>query len=247
MSKFRILVGIVLFPALIGLLSSYTIPNGQGKLNITIAHYAGTTLLNLDDSEYKNELGQTFTVSRFRYYMSNITLKTEDGRELISPTSFLVDEAEPDSKKIELTDIPALKYVSISFIIGVDSLHNVSGAQGDNLDPAKGMFWTWSTGYIFLKLEGHARASTSPGHIFEYHIGGYAAPNNCIRKVTLKLANGGLNVSNRGANNIRLKADILEILKTPFTVDFSKLSSVTDLHNATTIADNYADMFTVAK
>ena len=130
-------------------------------------------------------------------------------------------------------------------MIGVDSIHNCSGAQSGALDPVNGMFWTWSTGYIFLKLEGHADASASSGHIFEYHIGGYAAPNNCIRRVTLSLTAKGLRIEKSKANKIWLKADISEILKNPVTIDFSKLSSVTDHHNAITIADNYMDMFTI--
>jgi hypothetical protein len=39
--------------------------------------------------------------------------------------------------------------------------------------------------------------------------------------------------------------NVLEILKTPTVIDFEKLSSVTDHHNATLIADNYMDMFEV--
>jgi len=37
----------------------------------------------------------------------------------------------------------------------------------------------------------------------------------------------------------------LEMLKTPNTIDFSKLSSVTDHKNAAVLADNYKDMFEV--
>jgi hypothetical protein len=36
-------------------------------------------------------------------------------------------------------------------------------------------------------------------------------------------------------------------MNTPTTIDLSKLSSVTDFHNATTIADNYSDMFSIMK
>jgi hypothetical protein len=247
MSRFKIMARLALCLAVIQIISSFKAPVEKATLTISIAHFAGTSLLNLDDSEYKNELGQVFTVSRFRYYISNIKLKNEDGSEFESHDYFLVDEAEPGSKKIMLPGIPSGKYTSLSFTIGVDSLHNCSGAQSGALNPVNGMFWEWNTGYIFLKLEGHAHASTSSGHIFEYHIGGYKAPNNCIRKVTLALGESGLNISSEQENNIVLKADILEILKNPATIDFSKLSSVTDFHHATTIADNYIDMFSIIK
>ena len=245
MSGLKTVIRIALCVVGISAVSSFSTPVEVAKLNISIEHFAGTSLLDLDNGEYKNALGQAFTVSRFRYYLSNIKLKNANGSDFETKEYFLVDETETDSKKLILTNVPEGHYNSISFVVGVDSTHNCSGAQSGALDPVNGMFWTWNTGYIFLKLEGHANTSTSPGHIFEYHIGGYAAPNNCIRRVTLQLGSSGLNIEKGKVNNLLLKADILNILKGPKTVDFSKLSSVTDFHNATTIADNYADMFSI--
>ena len=238
-------ISILITLALLIIKTYFTQPVEKAKLYIHIEHYAGLQPLQLDTVYYKNELGQTFTVSRFRYYISNIKLKSNNGAEVSLPGYFLVDEEDDESKSITLGNVPVGNYSSVQFIIGVDSLHNCSGAQSGALDPVNGMFWTWNTGYIFLKLEGHADASTSPGHIFEYHIGGYAAPNNCIRKVELDFGKKGLTISDHKDNGIALKADVLQILKSPATIDFSKLSSVTDFHHATTIADNYADMFTI--
>ena len=225
--------------------TSFTIPVEKAKLFIHLEHFAGPVPLQLDTVYYKNELNQTFTVSKFRYYISNIKLKKADGVEVSLPGYFLVDEADQDSKTITLSQVPEGNYKSITYLIGVDSLHNCSGAQSGALDPVNGMFWTWNTGYIFLKMEGHAEASTSPGHIFEYHIGGYKAPNNCIRKIELFFGKKGLTIYDNKDNELAIRADVLQLLKTPVTIDFSKLSSVTDLNNATTIADNYADMFTI--
>ena len=73
----------------------------------------------------------------------------------------------------------------LSFIIGVDSLHNVSGAQTGALDPINGMFWTWNTGYIFAKFEGKSPFSTALNQSVVYHIGGFRQGENAIRKVTL--------------------------------------------------------------
>jgi hypothetical protein len=238
-------LGIAVCIMLLIITSSFKEPVEKAKLYIHIEHYAGLKPLQLDSVYYKNELGQSFTVSKFRYYISNIRLKKTIGPTISLPGYFLVDEADPESKSITLNNVPEGLYSSVSFIIGVDSLHNCTGAQTGALDPVNGMFWTWSTGYIFLKMEGHADASASPGHIFEYHIGGYAAPNNCIRRVELNFGKKGLSIYDNKDNALPLKADVLQLLKTPTVIDFSKLSSVTDHHNATTIADNYADMFTI--
>ena len=214
----------------------------ENMLTLQFENFAGNEILKLDNVVYKNELNQPFTVTKFKYYISNILLKRKDGKEFLFKEYFLVNEDEPESKNVLLKNIPMGEYESISFIIGVDSASNCSGAQSGALDPVNGMFWAWNTGYIFLKLEGKSSFSKQPANIFEYHIGGYKAPANCIHKTELKL---NLNVSENSKNKVNIKADVLEILKTPIAIDFAKLSSVTDFHNAAMIADNYKDMFRV--
>lgn len=201
--------------------------------------------MQLDSSIYKNEAGQTFSVTNFKYYVGKFLLKDKTGRQFISDDYFLINEDNEPSKQITLSDIPAGDYISCHFIIGVDSIHNCSGAQSGALDPVNAMFWAWNTGYIFLKLEGKSSVSTSPGHVFEFHIGGYKQPSNCIRSVALPIDN--LKIETGKTSTLTIKADASEVMKTPTTIDLSKLSSVTDFHNATTIADNYKDMFSIIK
>jgi hypothetical protein len=220
------------------------LPQQPGSLTISFNHFVGSIPLALDTVQYKNELGQPFTITKFKYYISNIHLHKTDSSLVSVDKYFLINEDEPDSKTITLTDIPTSQFTGIDFIIGVDSLHNCSGAQSGALDPVNAMFWAWNTGYIFLKLEGKAAASKSPGHLFEYHIGGYQQPTNCIRKVSLNFPRPLYVGTDK---ELVFKADAAEILKSPTSVDFSKLSSVTDFHNATTIADNYVDMFSVSQ
>lgn len=243
-------IHILLFTTAILAALSFTFPFGKtekGKLTIDFNHYVGNQLLVFDSTCYKNELGQTFSITNFKYYIGNIKLKKADGKEFIHEGYFLINEDEAESKKILLENIPEGEYTSISFMIGVDSLHNCSGAQSGALDPVNGMYWAWNTGYIFLKLEGKSAASNSPGNYFEYHIGGFKNPVNCIRTVDLNFANATLKINKEKTANIALKTDVSEILKTPVTIDFSTLSSVTDFHNATTIADNYTDIFSILK
>ncbi len=213
----------------------------KGKVIINTEHFVGEKILKLDSVTYTNESGQAFTVTKFKYYISNIRLKNKSGKDFISKESYLIDQEE-DKKQIILNDVPAGNYSSLDFIIGVDSLRNCSGAQSGALDPVNAMFWAWNTGYIFLKLEGRSPSSRSPGNIFEFHIGGYKQPSNCIRKVNLGI---NASVSDLKPVMLNLKADVLELFKTPKVIDLQTLSSVTDFHNATTIADNYCDMFTL--
>lgn len=213
------------------------------KLTITFINYCGTHVLNID-STYKNQLGQPFTVTNIKYYISNIYLIKSKGDKQAIKGYYLIDELDEATKQIHATDIPDGEYSAIEYLIGVDSLHNCSGVQGGALDPIKGMFWAWNTGYIFLKFDGTSPFSKSNGHVLEFHIGGYRSPNNCIRKVTLNFKTPlVINTSNN--KTINIKTDILQLFKSPMVIDFSKLSSVTDFHNATTLADNYAGMFSL--
>ena len=217
----------------------------RNSLIIQFKNFVGDNQLRLDSQIYTNALGQNFTVTNFKYYVGRISLVKSNGQELLFPDYYLIKEDDDATKKMVWDNIPDGEYTSLRFIIGVDSLHNCSGAQSGALDPVNAMFWTWNTGYIFMKLEGKSPASKSPGNIFEYHIGGYKGEYNCIRKVQLDFKQAPLVVSSGKAVHINIKADASELLKTPTTVDFEKLSSVTDFHNSTTIADNYMDMFSI--
>jgi len=215
--------------------------NNGAPLSISFDHFVGNKRLRLDTVNYKNALGQSFTITKFKYYVSNFHFKNSEGKDLFINETFLINEDEEETKKILLAKIPEGNYTSMDFIIGVDSLHNCGGAQSGTLDPVNAMYWAWNTGYIFLKLEGQAGKSLSPGHFFEYHIGGYKQPTNCIRKISFDLGKSEKTIT----KEIKIKVNVLEMLKTPNTIDFSKLSSVTDHKNAAVLADNYKDMFEV--
>ena len=156
-------------------------------LALQLHHRVGDRELKLD-SEYKNSPGEQLVISKFRYYISNIEISDTLSRRScrVSGQYFLVDEKDPGSKVISL-QLPAGQYNKISFLLGVDSLKNVSGIQTGALDPLKDMFWTWKSGYVMAKLEGRSSASTLPHHIFEYHIGGFRGAYNVLDRVELSL------------------------------------------------------------
>jgi len=219
----------------------------KGIVILQFENYVGDKPVKLDSEVYKNSFNQPYTISKLKYYIGNIRLKKKDGREyfIVGSKYFLVNEEDDTSKQIISSDIADGEYSSISFSIGVDSLHNCSGAQSGALDPMNAMFWAWNTGYIFFKLEGNSPVSQSPGKLLEFHIGGYKEPNNCLRTVTFDFNNKIFAPDEKGTRIIKIKADISKVFDSTTKIDFSKISSVTDYHNATMIADNYKDMFSV--
>lgn len=216
----------------------------KNHVEIKFTHFVGDRLIQLDSVFYKNDVNQDFSITKFKYYIGNLSLIRKNGTKYSCDNYFLIDEEKPNSKIISLENVPDGEYTSINFTIGVDSIDNCSGAQSGALDPINGMFWTWNTGYIFLKLEGISDFSSLPNSLYEYHIGGFKEPNYSIREVSLPLYTSLILTSN-SKENIEIKADVIEILKSPTIIDFSKLPSVTDFNNATIIADNYKDMFSI--
>ncbi len=120
----------------------------------------------------------------------------------------LIDESKEESQSFNF-NIPAGKYNSLQFLLGVDSLHNVSGAQTDDLDPTKDMFWTWNSGYVMAKMEGNSSSSKLVNNKYEFHIGGYAGPFNVIKKIQLDSKdNKGFELKAGKITEIIINADI---------------------------------------
>jgi hypothetical protein len=215
-----------------------------GKIVLSFHHMVRDQVLNFTDN-YVNDLGEQYTVNGFKYYVHDIRL-LNDNNELVpvSEEYFLVDEEDTASKTITLT-VPEDKYTSITWLLGVDSTRNVSGAQTGTLDPVKGMFWTWASGYIMAKLEGHSPVSTLSGQVFTYHVGGYKTPYITFRNIALPFS-----------QNITVAKDTLITISVNAEIN-TWFSRVHDISIATSpachspgqlandIADNYEGMFTI--
>jgi hypothetical protein len=211
------------------------------KLFIHFQNKAGNKILQ-SDSVYQNAFEETFSIRNFKYYISNIILKSDGKTQSFPDKYFLVDNADTSSQQIELNT--SLKNISsIQFLLGVDSINNVSGVQTGALDPAKGMFWTWNTGYVMAKLEGNSPVAHMPQHAFSYHVGGYKSNENVTREIVLQLPQA---LQCTKDCNITIDADVLKwfngvheikISETPFCHEPGTL--------ATKLADNYANMFSI--
>lgn len=212
----------------------------QKKLSLSFHHQVGNETLVLDNS-YTTILGETIVVRKFKYYLSNFSITDQSGKTFLLPADyFLVDEADSASKNIIL-NVPTLEIKSIKFLLGVDSIRNVSGIQTGVLDPLLGMFWTWNSGYIMAKLEGTSDSSHIAGQAFTYHIGGFKGETNTNRYITLSLPQ-----KNKPSNKIHITADINHWFKSKSEI---RIAETPVCHTpgalAVKIADNYSTMFSV--
>lgn len=218
-------------------------PIVSGKLHISIENVFDGEPLKLNERVYRTSAGDSIIISNYKYYISNIKLATVAGKEFEVPESyFLVNESRSSSKKFDI-ELPEGTYSAIRFMIGVDSLHNVSGAQTDALDPINAMFWDWNTGYIMGKLEG--RLNNVEQTEYSFHIGGFAGNTSTVRWVTLNFLKPILIKPGADAAII-LTSDAAEWLRTPNDIDLHKTPVVaTEGADAVRIADNYANMFSL--
>jgi hypothetical protein len=193
--------------------------------------------LKLEKQYYVNTHGDTFYIDGFRFYISNISFTGQS-----DVNAHLFDAEDSSTYSFFIKNAPAGNFAAMQLVIGVDSIANTSGANEGDLDPSKGMYWAWNTGYIMAKLEGRSKVCRTLHSAFEFHIGGYMPPFNTARTVTLK-APANFQGSKAGMPVVYLNADIAAW----FTgVDLSQLNSIViPGDEAMKIADNYAKMLSI--
>lgn len=142
----------------------------------------------LEDSSYLITGGNFIKFEMLKFYITNVQLLHDNKIIWKESNSFhLYDYSDSVHDKITLTTPKNIKYNQIQFNLGIDSVTNVSGALGGDLDPTKGMYWTWQSGYINFKLEGTCSLCSNPKKEFQFHVGGYQAPFNTLQTVSLKV------------------------------------------------------------
>lgn len=214
-----------------------------GTLQIQFENMVDTVPL-VYGQKYRNPKLDTFQVSMFKYYISNVVVTKDDNSTFAESNSYhLIDHSIAATGIVTLTGLPAGSYKSVSFVLGVDSARNNSGSQTGELDPAKGMFWSWNSGYIFLKLEGTSPVSGDANKKLTYHIGGFSGPNKTQRTFNLSFNGSTANVSSTTSSMVHLMVNVNEMFKSPTLINVANQFIVHMPGGmAKSFADNYSDM-----
>lgn len=220
------------------------IPPNAHTVSIEFRHVVDTSVLVYNKS-FTTPFGEEFRVTLFKYYISNIALiKTDSSLLWLPQTYHLIVHEDSLSHIITLPNVPDGKYIGVQYLLGVDSIHNMTGAQEGALDPVNGMFWNWNSGYIMAKLEGLSTASQSPGNVFLYHTGGFGGPNSVLKTIRLYFNGETAQVAALHQPRIYIKANVNEWFQTPNMLLINQTSVNNDPGPVSRfIADNYADMF----
>lgn len=155
------------------------------EIQISFEGKVGAKKLELNENFILSQ--DTFQISVLKFYISNITLLLKDETVWQNNKQFYLVDFE-NKKNIDLNfPMNVTDYDVIKFDLGIDSTTNVAGVLGGDLDPTKGMYWTWQSGYINFKIEGTSTQSPTRNNEFIFHIGGYKSPNNPLQTIELKL------------------------------------------------------------
>jgi hypothetical protein len=216
-----------------------------GGLVLQLEHRAGEQPVALGHTRLTSARGDALVLASLRYYLSQFQLIDLHGHAHALPTDaesdrgyFLVDAADPASHRLALEGFAPGTYWSIEFSVGVDAARNRAGAQTGVLDPARGMFWTWHTGYIFFALEGRQEPS---GRDLAFHVGGDA---QYTRRVRLPLQQGV--VVNAGAEArplIRVIADVGGLLAGDPAWNLAQVHGAAEVEPSVRLAEAYGHMF----
>lgn len=227
--------------------NEYGIDPAFGFVNLNFQASVGDENLSMGKT-YFNHVSEPFEVKRFQFYVHNVRLLSEDKNwvEVYPKEHFLVDFNKPASNSLSFYTFIG-QFNAVEFTIGVDSARNFSGLQSGALDPLNGMFWAWSSGYVYAKLEGFSPLSRHPSGEFTYHIGGFREPFVAFRKIRIDFAPTDKLVLKKGdRRNIIINSDILKWFQSAHSLTIAQYYAIHAPGDiAAKFADNYEHMFSL--
>lgn len=200
-------------------------------------------------SSFKTNTGQKYTLSMFRYYVSNIRFTKTDGTVVPMTGKYLL--VTPSHTDYSIGQVPTGDYKSISFAVGIDSVTNHSDPTVyPTTNPlaiqSPAIHWSWNSGYIFNMIEGSCDTTVTDNdtlkwgqysHGMFFHIG----TDQLYRTVDLNYA---FSVGSE-SKVITIKTDINKFFT---NIDLKKENTshtMGSLPLATKAANNISSMFSI--
>ena len=237
---------------------------GSNHLVLKFEHgFNGVGNLILNSTTQTSTNKQKHQFSTLKYIVSNIVLIDEAGKEYAyhfnnpDKGAFIIDVAKATANivSVELDEIPSNNYKKVRIGMGISQKAYLLGESGQATFLTKaqeaGMFWSWSKGYIFTKLEG--KYGETLENTFANHIGslGNVSKNgtaDMYREVTLDLPTSA-KVRKDIAPSIHFKVNLNEYLSGVNKLTLDKTTKTDNSHGSTEhliqVADNLTKIFLV--
>lgn len=156
-------------------------------VTISVESLVGTSPFALD-APYTSPNGVSYTITKFRYYISLVRLVdtlggtipvklVDDAGTPVKYNLVLADYEVPSSLRFKILAPPG-NYAGLEIAIGVplfaengDTLnHSDASTQTFPLNVGADMYWGWKPGYIHFKIEGRSQIAGKE-ESFIYHVG----------------------------------------------------------------------------
>ncbi|NOT36613.1 MAG: hypothetical protein HOP11_04490 [Saprospiraceae bacterium] len=175
------------------------------RIQISITPTFEHQILHLDDSSFIRNDWNNLQIEVLKFYISNIQFLKSGKLVLEEKNSFhLIDAADKNTWNIVVENHENAIYDEVRYNLGINSSTNAAGALGGDLDPTKGMYWTWQSGYINFKLEGTSSVCKTRNNSFTFHLGGFLEPFYAIQFLSFFI---------KDQQQINLNLDIAQLLR----------------------------------
>lgn len=179
---------------------------GKSEVKLRLNHLLGAESFALNQKT-QNDLGNDFNLKRMEYYISELSVTHDGGKETKAKDVYiLVNAAQNNEYSLGEMDVTTIE--GITFSIGVDpGVNNADLRQWPASHPLApknpSMHWGWAAGYRFVAMEG--KSGSSLNQVFEIH----ALGNENYFKINIPT---GAKEDN-GAQVIELNADYTMAIK----------------------------------
>lgn len=177
---------------------------------------------NFNQFNYVNLDGDTMSITRLRYLISDITLYKANGDSVVLDGYQLFDLSQPMTLSYMPGEADWGSYTAVGFTWGFDSLDN----QQNYVD-LNSASWNWPMmiggGYHFMQFDGQFLNAGVP-QPFNFHNG--TASSMSVHEANhsyIKLP--GVSLNERYAS-IEVKMNLAEMFKNPYTWDFNTYSTM---------------------
>lgn len=215
-----------------------------GELNVQFDFVFGAAELPfaLNQQFVHPMTADTLTFTKMQFYVSNVRLKKSDGTWWEEADSYhlVCHNCSGYDVDFHIHDVPTGTYTMMEYTLGVDSLHNVSGAQSGALSPTNDMFWDWNSGYIMMKAEGTSPQSNNGG--FEFHFGGFSGANNIVTPKSTNFNGSTLTIAETTTPKVKFKANPARLWHTSSSVFIVSMAHMPSAITKTMATDFYSNI-----
>lgn len=214
------------------------------SIKLELEHKAGSSALVLN-SNLTDAFGTVFTISRADFYVNGFAFTNDMGDTILNHTPHYI--VRPDVTEIVLGNVSGTHAHEMSFNIGVDPASNLS------VDPATqpagsalgvqtpSMYWSWSSGYRFVVIEGNAdrNADGVPESMYQFHIG----MNSLYKAIELHLHQ---DLTANASNTVHIEIDYLRFFDgINMSLSTSHTHTMDNMPLATQFMNNADSVFSV--